>query len=818
MGSVWRAARADGRYEGDVAVKLLSRFAGGAAPERFALEARYLARLTHPSIARLFDAGVGPDKQPYLVLELVDGMPIDRYCDEHALDIEQRIHLFLAVLDAVAHAHAHLIVHRDIKPSNVLVATGGTVKLLDFGVAKLLGDDALANTLTREMGAALTPEFAAPEQLDGDAITTATDVYSLGLLLWLMVTGTNPREIADAQSLAELRSIAQREPARLRDAVTGSLTSERLGQVARQRNVTVAEFSRALQSDLDNIVRKALAVDPAERYETVADFAQDLRRYLRNEPVAAQAQTIRYRAQKFVRRHRGGVLAATLTALALVGAAVITTWQGLEARRQRDIAVFNQQRVQATNEFLSLLLSEVGSDGEPLTLVDLLDRGVEMLETQFGMEDRFVARTLYQVSIFYATLGRVDQQLDLLRRAEGIARDRQDHDVLATVLCAQSRAIIMQDADAAGAQLSLGRDALGQARNPSLDARQECYRSEAQVLEAAGDRQGALVALEAALATIDESPMPSGASRAVLLNDLSEQYFKVDRVDESLAMNAELLDTLERIGRGGTIDSVVYRVNRAAILSRMGEVVEAATLQQQALKRLERIETAGSLVIAVRGHYANSLLRLARYDEALALFTEGAEAAATSGNTRWVAQHHLSRGLTLARMGRGAEAAELLAAAEAIYLETEGANERLLNEIALARARILLNEGDAATARTAVDDVLSRAGDPSRQDAPGLSSMLWTASQVALGDGDATSAEQYATDGYTAAAKVARDPALSADVGQMLLLRAKARHAQGNSAATAADLKLALPSLVNGFGDEHPDTVEARNLLALVGS
>ena len=818
MGSVWRAARADGRYEGEVAVKLLSTGAGGGAPERFALEARYLAKLTHPNIARLLDAGLGPDNQPYLVLELVEGLPIDRYCDEHRLDIAGRIGLFLSVLDAVAHAHAHLIVHRDIKPANVQVAEGGIVKLLDFGVARLLGDEPGARSaLTRDLGAALTPEFAAPEQLEGAAITTATDVYSLGLLLWLLVTGTSPRDMAGAQSLSELRALARREPARLRDAVTGSLTVEQLGEAAHRRGLTASEFSRTLQSDLDNIVRKALAVEPAERYETVADFAQDLRRYLRHEPVTAQAQTIRYRAQKFVRRHRGGVLAASLTILALLGAAAVTTWQSVEARRQRDIAVFNQQRAQAMNEFLSLLLSEVGSSGEPLTLIDLLDRGVEMLDQQFGMQDRFIARTLYHVSIYYATLGRSDQQLALLQRAEAIARDEQDHDVLAIALCAQSRAIIAGDAEAAATMLAAGRAALDDARGPSLDARQECLRAEAQSREASGDREGALAALEAALATVDESAMPSLAQRAVLLNDLSEQYYKVDRADEALAMNAELLDTLERIGRGGTIDSVIYMLNRAAILSRMGEVVEAARVQQGALARLERIESAGSLVIGARGHYANSLLRLARYDEALALFAESSAAAEASGNVRWIANHRMMTGIALARMGRGDEAEEHLAAAEAIFRETAGTNERLLDELALARARILLDNGDAGAARAAVNAVLSRVGYPGQKDVPGLSSILWTASQVALGAGDAANAEQYAQDGYEAAARVARDPALSGDVGQLLLLRARARHSQGDRAGAVDDLDLAIPSLVNGLGEEHPDTVEARSLLSLAG-
>jgi len=383
MGTVWRAERSDGRFEGEVAVKLLAQSAGGAAPERFALEGRYLAKLAHPNIARLLDAGVGPGQQPYLVLEYVPGLPIDRYCDDRALSVDGRIHLFLQVLDAVTHAHAHLIVHRDIKPSNVQVTPEGSVKLLDFGVAKLLGDEALQGgaALTRQLGAALTPEYAAPEQLNGETVTTATDVYSLGLLLWFLLTGVNPRDTTKLQSLAELRALAQKEPTRLFDAVTNSPSAEQLAKLARERNTSSSDFLRALRSDLDNIVRKALAVDPDERYETVADFAQDLRRYLHHEPVTAQAPTIRYRAQKFVRRHRGGVLAASLTLLVLIASVAVTTWQSIEARSE-------QKRAEDVKNFIASILLDAnpysGNTGD-LSVLDLLQQAEQRLDAATDM-------------------------------------------------------------------------------------------------------------------------------------------------------------------------------------------------------------------------------------------------------------------------------------------------------------------------------------------------------------------------------------------------------------------------------------------------
>ena len=815
MGTVWRAERSDDRFEGEVAVKLLSRTAGGAAPERFALEGRYLAKLAHPNIARLLDAGVGPNEQPYLVLEYVNGLPIDQYCDELGLGIEQRIRLFLSVLDAVAHAHARLIVHRDIKPSNVQVDADGTVKLLDFGIAKLLGDDIVnsGGGLTREMGAALTPEYAAPEQLNGEAVTTATDIYSAGLLLWLLITGTNLRNTAELRSLAELRALAQKEATRLLYAVTAEPSLDRLATLAERRNTSSAALLKTLRGDLDNIVRKALSVAPADRYQSATDFADDLARYLRNEPVKAQAQTMRYRAQKFVRRHRGGVLAASLTLLALLSAAAITTWQSIEARQQRDIAIFQQQRVQATNEFLQLLLSEIGPSGEPLTPPELLERGVRLLDTQFGAEERFVARTLYDVSIMYATLGSTDRQLDLLQRSAGIAEQLDDRDLLGTVLCATARAQLMGDPVAANTNFELGRAALKRTRRPSLDAQQECYRAEAQLLEVAGDREGAIAALQAALQGIENSRTGSDAARAVLLNDLSEQYYKQDRPGDALAKNAELLEALDRAGRGGTLAKVIYQMNGAAIYSRLGEVVAAAEAQEQALSRIEQMEERGQVLHGARGHYANSLLRLARYDEALELFMSGKEAADASGNVRWVAQHDLMIGRTLARMGRGDEAQAFLDAAEAVYRDTEGANERLLDSIALARAEIIMESGDIEAAQDAIAAILERVAYPQRTDTPGLSSILWTAARVALAAVEYPAAERYADDAFEVAAGIARDPRLSGDVGQMLLLRAKARTAQGNATGATDDLEQAIPALKNGLGEEHPDTVEAMRLL-----
>ena len=267
MGTVWLAHRSDGRYEGRVAIKLLNAsLLGRPTEQRFVREGSILAKLKHPNIAQLIDAGVAPSGQPYLVLECVEGERIDRYAEKQKLGIEARIALFLEVLAAVSHAHSQLIVHRDLKPSNIMVTRDGGVKLLDFGIAALLGPDDPG--LTREVDVGLTPEYAAPEQLLKMPITTATDVYALGLVLFLLMTQKHPFA-SEGKSVPELaKQTLDHDPPRASQVASFSI-------------------SRTLQGDLDNIIAKALKKNPNERYQSVDAFAQDLRNVLTFQPVSA---------------------------------------------------------------------------------------------------------------------------------------------------------------------------------------------------------------------------------------------------------------------------------------------------------------------------------------------------------------------------------------------------------------------------------------------------------------------------------------------------------------------------------------------------
>jgi serine/threonine protein kinase len=371
MGTVWLAERNDGRFERRVAVKVLNiALLGKSGEERFKREGRILGSLTHPHIAELIDAGVSLTGQPFLALEYVEGDHIDRYCDKNTLDVRSRVRLFLDALHAVAQAHANHIVHRDLKPSNILVRTDGQAKLLDFGIAKLLECDGQSGEapLTVEGGRAMTPEYAAPEQLKGEPVTAATDVYASGVLLYVLLTGHHPAGEGPRTPAGLVKAILDIEPPRPSEIVAPTrLSQETSSTNARRRATTPDKLARSLRGDLDTTVAKALKKNPQERYGSVKAFADDLERYLRHEPITARPDTIAYRASKFVRRHRSSVTATLLVALALVSTAVFTWFfpHGPEPLPQ-----FNQRKLTANAQESPVLNAAISPDGKYLAYDD----------------------------------------------------------------------------------------------------------------------------------------------------------------------------------------------------------------------------------------------------------------------------------------------------------------------------------------------------------------------------------------------------------------------------------------------------------------
>jgi len=418
MGAVYEAERADGAFEKKVAIKIVKR--GMDTDEiirRFRHERQILARLEHPNIAGIIDGGITNDGLPYFVMELAQGEQIDRWCDAHTLLIRERLELFENVCEAVQYAHGNLIVHRDIKPGNIVVAADG-VKLLDFGIAKLLGPDSVEVTQLKETR--MTPQYAAPEQLRGMATTTATDVYSLGVLLYELLSGRPPYRLG-GRTLVEMEQIICRT-----DPVPPSIAATRWkndttspDDIARRRGIGRAStLQLQLRGDLDAICLKALCKAPDERYVSASALADDIRRYLEGRAVRAHPPTRTYRLRKFVRRNRTSVTLGTVTATALVGALVTATLLGRQAVHERDLRKVEAERATAAIDFILGTLAEFDPDVAPgqyaFTAHDLVELGLANLDrldlelplkasvmntlaqVAFNLGERSVADSLYR--------------------------------------------------------------------------------------------------------------------------------------------------------------------------------------------------------------------------------------------------------------------------------------------------------------------------------------------------------------------------------------------------------------------------------------
>jgi tetratricopeptide (TPR) repeat protein len=654
MGTVWLAERSDGRFTGNAAVKLLNvSFIGRAGEERFRREGSILARLTHAHIAHLIDAGVTSSGQPYLVLEHVEGEHIDRYCASRSLDVAGRVRLFIDVLEAVAHAHANLIVHRDIKPSNVLVRADGTVKLLDFGIAKLLGEgsDTLGPPLTIDGARALTPEYAAPEQLTGGPVTTATDVYALGILLYVLLGAPHPAAASGASAADLVRAIVDVEPPRLSD---------------------VAPDGKALRGDLDNIVAKALKKQPAERYSSVSAFADDLRRYLRNEPVSAQPDTLVYRVTKFLQRRARPVAAAAAVALFIVA---LVGFYTARLASERDRARLEAEKSAKVTELMTSLLT--GSDPyatrdrEP-TVRNILDSGAERVRKELADQPELKAEMMTVIGRVYQRLGMFGQAKPLLDEALAINRGNSGGE---TVRLAQT----LND--------------LG------------------VLLRERGDAAGATPLLEEALAMRRRLLGDENKDVAITLVELGRALEDRRMLDRAEPLLREALGIRQRIFGDLHRETSTSQAELALMLWRRGDIAAAEPLFRRALDTSRKVLAEDHPNVGA-GWNNLGLLLLEKGDFA------GAEPMfrrALAIRRKQFGEKHSSLGTTLSNLavslreqGKYDEAAALLEEALAVTREGLGENHPNLAGYLYNLGRLHLARGNHSTAETLLRDALGR--------------------------------------------------------------------------------------------------------------
>jgi len=416
MGEVYLAH--DGKLNRQVALKLVRFGTGGEETARhFQREAQILASLNHLNIAQLYGAEIIPDGFSFLIMEYVEGVRIDKYCDNNHLSVRDRLEMFRRVCGAVHYAHQRLIIHRDIKPANILITKEGEPKLLDFGIAKLLDPEAsMAGEQTVTFAAAMTPEYASPEQVRGETMTTASDVYSLGVILYELLTGQRPYRIKGRNPAEIARAITEQEPARPSTAIARSSGSSK----------SQGPNPKILRGDLDNIVLNAMRKESQRRYASVEQFSEDIRRYLGDRPITARKDTFSYRTVKFIKRNKVAVTTATLVVLAIVTGLIVALWQAENARQQRDLAHHERLKAERINTFLQRMLSFSNqsvtsvwpvAQKKDVTVNEMLDRVTPQVEAELTDQPDVRAQVLRTIGSAYASQGRYDMAEKNLRTA-----------------------------------------------------------------------------------------------------------------------------------------------------------------------------------------------------------------------------------------------------------------------------------------------------------------------------------------------------------------------------------------------------------------
>jgi serine/threonine-protein kinase len=627
MASVYLAEREGDGFVQRVALKVVStKVSDPLIQRRSNEERRILARLEHHGIARLIDGGVTSVGYPFYAMEFVEGKDLLRYCDDRRLSVEDRVRLFLDVLVPVQYAHERLVIHCDLKPSNIYVTEGGAVKLLDFGVARLIDPEAAGSGTT---GLWFTPAYASPEQVRREPPGTASDVYSLGVILYEMLTGHRPYTFGANLQEEIARTVGQYVPGPPSGAVSqttlrtvdGTRVEVTPDKVALARRTTPSALERALRGDLDAIVMKTLAKDPEERYRNAERLAADLRRHLEHKLVSCVTPTPRYRASKFVRRYRSSVVAAAVVALTLLGGIGAATWQASRATRSAELAAAEAEKAQLVAELMGDLfrLSDPSESlGDTVTARDLLDRGAERIRTEFGDQPDVQAELLSEVARVYNNMGLysqaeplAEQALDLRSRVFGPMSLEASESLIQLGIIEsnssdKSRAVdLLSRAIDIRAPLTRGPDPL------LIDAK----RTLGWEVREAGDYTRAAALFQDALAD-QRAVDPSPDAVADLMFGLASSYHDDGLLDQADSVFNEILSKVDMAAR--PTPNAVAALHTVGMVRRLREQYdEAEPILETAVAMATRLYGAEHpAVVDARQEYGMNLAALGRWEEA----------------------------------------------------------------------------------------------------------------------------------------------------------------------------------------------------------
>jgi tetratricopeptide (TPR) repeat protein len=601
MGQVHRGRRADGQFEQDVAIKV-ARADSITAWQRFPLERQIVARLDHPGIARLIDGGIANGGQPYMVMELVSGQDITSWCASHHADLAQRLDLFEAVCDAVAYAHRHLVIHRDIKPSNVMVTDDGCVKLLDFGIARLL--DGVGTAATAEL--MLTPAYCAPEQLSGQPLSTATDVHALGLLLHELLTGTSAQRVSDMPMAAAVHAVLHTQP-------------RSPSSVARQ-SADAPVPARQLEGDLDAIVAKALRKEPEQRYPTVESLAADLARHRGHQPVQARRGNWAYIAGRAMRRHRGPVAAAAIALLSIAVGSGAVAWQARQARAEAD-------RANAVKDFLVQIFrasTPATSKGRDVTAKELLALGSQRIEGALRDQPLAMAQLDDELGDIYNEMddnAHASQHLDRAVATFERLGKLGTREGLSALFHRGNVRLESDRLDEARADLvrveRLGEANFGNRHRFAVAVHEKLSFLELQL----GHYDRSLqIAQEGLALPIGEDPAWDGLRRLRLRNVLGQTLTTMERYPEAEATFERLLADAPKVPTFSIADLMVVRLQLARNYHYDGNEEEALRQTRALVPDMERVLGPHHLITRVgRQVMCQALTNLGRYEEAIAV-------------------------------------------------------------------------------------------------------------------------------------------------------------------------------------------------------